>query len=43
METAMTLDAEKPKAKRGFAAIDPKRRREIAARGLHRRIILAEP
>jgi general stress protein YciG len=33
MEAAMTLDAEKPKAKRGFAAISPERRREIAASG----------
>jgi general stress protein YciG len=33
MEAAMTLDGEKPKAKRGFAAISPERRREIAARG----------
>jgi general stress protein YciG len=33
MEAVMTLDGEKPKAKRGFAAISPERRREIAARG----------
>ncbi len=29
----MSLDLDKPKAKRGFAAMDPDRRREIAARG----------
>ncbi len=29
----MPLDLEKPKAKRGFAVMDPDRRREIAARG----------
>jgi hypothetical protein len=33
MEAVMTLDGEKPKAKRGFAAFSPERRREIAARG----------
>ncbi len=29
----MSSDLEKPKAKRGFAVMDPDRRREIAARG----------
>ena len=29
----MAADLEKPKSKRGFAAMDPERRREIAARG----------
>jgi general stress protein YciG len=29
----MTTDLDKPKSKRGFAAMDPDRRREIAARG----------
>ena len=29
----MSSNLEKPKAKRGFAAMDPDRRREIAARG----------
>jgi general stress protein YciG len=32
-ETNMAADLEKPKSKRGFAAMDPERRREIAARG----------
>ena len=29
----MTPEIDKPKAKRGFAAMSPERRREIAARG----------
>jgi len=29
----MTPDANRPKAKRGFAAMSPERRREIAAKG----------
>jgi general stress protein YciG len=29
----MTPDTDRPKAKRGFAAMSPERRREIAARG----------
>ncbi len=29
----MITETDRPKAKRGFAAMDPERRREIAARG----------